>query len=157
MPSIPVYRILLACYLALSLSGNAWAQQNLPSSPFEGPLIPEQELIEKKEWDKKTSAELRLEYENIKKDISLMEKRLGQLSGITRLNQDQYREKDILNELTYIKQRELTILGKLLDKDSGMAPDFTLPGTEGKEIALQDFRDNKNVLLIFYLFDFSPT
>jgi AhpC/TSA family protein len=37
------------------------------------------------------------------------------------------------------------------------APDFSLPSTFGKDIALKDFRDKKFVLLEFYGADFVPT
>jgi hypothetical protein len=144
--------------LFLFISPSAvWGQGAGPHSPFEEPLISEEELIQKKKWDQKTQLELQQEYDHLKQDISLMEKRLDQLRGLTRLNQDQYREKDILDELTYIKQRELTILGKLIQGQSMTAPDFRLPGTLGSDITLKEFRGKKNVLLVFYLFDFSPT
>ena len=37
------------------------------------------------------------------------------------------------------------------------APDFTLPSTTGRDIALADFRGKKWVLLEFYGHDFVPT
>lgn len=134
-----------------------WAQERGPLSPFEEPLVSEQELIQRKAWDQKSKAALQKEYEDLKKDMGLMQKRLEQLSGKTRLNQDQYREKDILDELSYIRQREVDILGRLIEQKSDLAPDFSLPSTWDRDISLQEFRDQKHLLLAFYLFDFSPT
>lgn len=37
------------------------------------------------------------------------------------------------------------------------APDFKLPSTDGKPITLSDYTGKSNVLLSFYVFDFSPT
>ncbi len=37
-----------------------------------------------------------------------------------------------------------------------VAPDFTLPATDDREISLSDYRDQKNVVLAFYPFDWSP-
>jgi peroxiredoxin len=37
------------------------------------------------------------------------------------------------------------------------APDFTLPSTVGDWVTLSDYREKKNVLLLFYPLDFSPT
>jgi peroxiredoxin Q/BCP len=38
-----------------------------------------------------------------------------------------------------------------------LAPDFSLPGTtDGDSVSLASFRGKKNVLLAFYVFDFSP-
>lgn len=128
-----------------------------PARPFDESLISEEELIRKKEWDQKTQLQMKQEYDNLKSDISLIEKRVDQLRGETRLNQDQYREKEILDELTFIKQRELKILGKLIHEKTDLAPDFTLPSTLDRAVSLRDYRGKKNVLLIFYLFDFSPT
>jgi peroxiredoxin len=42
-------------------------------------------------------------------------------------------------------------------KPGDMAPDFTLPSTVGEKVTLSDFRGKKNVLLLFYPLDFSPT
>lgn len=36
------------------------------------------------------------------------------------------------------------------------APDFTLPGTQGGSVTLSDYRDEKNVVLLFYPLDFTP-
>ncbi|HYV42991.1 MAG TPA: peroxiredoxin [Thermoanaerobaculia bacterium] len=38
-----------------------------------------------------------------------------------------------------------------------MAPDFTLPSTVGEKVTLSDYRGKKNVLLLFFPLDFSPT
>jgi peroxiredoxin len=35
-------------------------------------------------------------------------------------------------------------------KVGDMAPDFTLPGTDGKPVKLSDFRGKKNVVLAFF-------
>ena len=141
--------------LVLSMPIMSQAQETDPFHPFEEPLITEQELIQKKNWNQMSQAELQKEHDKLKTDLSLIEKRLEQLRGKTRLNQDQYREKEILDELSYIKQRELAILEKLIRRSSS-APDFRLPSTQGKEIALRDFLGKKHLLLAFYLFDFSP-
>lgn len=42
-------------------------------------------------------------------------------------------------------------------KPGDMAPDFTLPSTVGDKVTLSDYRGKKNVLLLFYPLDFSPT
>ena len=42
-------------------------------------------------------------------------------------------------------------------KIGDMAPDFTLPSTIGEKVTLSDYRGKKNVLLLFYPLDFSPT
>jgi len=42
-------------------------------------------------------------------------------------------------------------------KRGDMAPDFTLPSTIGDSVTLSDYRGKKNVLLLFYPLDFSPT
>ena len=42
-------------------------------------------------------------------------------------------------------------------KAGDMAPDFTLPSTIGDKVTLSDYRGKKNVLLLFYPLDFSPT
>ncbi len=42
-------------------------------------------------------------------------------------------------------------------KPGDMAPDFTLPSTVGEKVTLSDYRGKKNVLLLFYPLDFSPT
>jgi peroxiredoxin len=42
-------------------------------------------------------------------------------------------------------------------KPGDPAPDFTLPSTIGEKVTLSDYRGKKNVLLLFYPLDFSPT
>lgn len=42
-------------------------------------------------------------------------------------------------------------------KPGDIAPDFTLPSTIGDKVTLSDYRGKKNVLLLFYPLDFSPT
>ena len=42
-------------------------------------------------------------------------------------------------------------------KPGDMAPDFTLPSTIGEKATLSDYRGKKNVVLLFYPLDFSPT
>jgi mycoredoxin-dependent peroxiredoxin len=42
-------------------------------------------------------------------------------------------------------------------KVGDLAPDFTLPSTVGDKVTLSDYRGKKNVLLLFYPLDFSPT
>lgn len=41
-------------------------------------------------------------------------------------------------------------------KSGDIAPDFTLPATVGEKVTLSDYREKKNVLLMFYPLDFSP-
>jgi peroxiredoxin len=36
------------------------------------------------------------------------------------------------------------------------APDFTLPATIGDKVSLGQYRGQKNVLLAFYVLDFTP-
>ena len=40
-------------------------------------------------------------------------------------------------------------------KVGDLAPDFTLPGTDGKTYKLSDFRGQKNVVLAFYVLAFT--
>lgn len=40
-------------------------------------------------------------------------------------------------------------------KVGDLAPDFTLPGTDGKTYKLSDFRGQKNVVLAFYVLTFT--
>jgi len=42
-------------------------------------------------------------------------------------------------------------------KPGDPAPDFTLPSTVGEKVTLSDYRGKKNVILLFYPLDFSPT
>ena len=42
-------------------------------------------------------------------------------------------------------------------KPGDIAPDFTLPSTIGDKVTLSHYRGKKNVLLLFYPLDFSPT
>ncbi len=145
--------VLLAC-IAAPLQG---AVLDGPiSQPPQAPGISEQDLIRYQGWHAKTRAELERDREILRNDLQLMEQRLEQLRGTTRMNQDQYREKEILERLTLRKKRELAALETFL-ADFGLAPDFTLPATTGAEISLHDFSGRQPVLLIFYLFDFSPT
>jgi peroxiredoxin len=37
------------------------------------------------------------------------------------------------------------------------APDFDLPSTQGGKLKLSSFQDAKNVLIEFYVLDFTPT
>jgi len=38
-----------------------------------------------------------------------------------------------------------------------LAPDFSLPGTpDGDKVTLASFRSKRHVVLVFYVFDFSP-
>ena len=38
-----------------------------------------------------------------------------------------------------------------------LAPDFNLPGApEGDKVSLASFRGKRHVVLVFYVFDFSP-
>ncbi len=145
--------ILLFC-IAAPLQG-AVQEEALPKPP-EALGVAEQELIRYEGWHTKTRPELERDLQILRKDLQLMEQRLDQLRGTTRMNQDQYREKEILERLTLRKKQELATLEKFL-ADFGLAPDFTLPGTTGRDIALHEFSGRQNVLLIFYLFDFSPT
>ena len=36
------------------------------------------------------------------------------------------------------------------------APDFCLPATDGEQVCLHDFKDKDNVVLLFYVLDFTP-
>ena len=41
-------------------------------------------------------------------------------------------------------------------KPGEVAPDFCLPAAQGDEICLKDFRGKNNVVLLFYVLDFTP-
>ncbi len=51
-------------------------------------------------------------------------------------------------------------MSTLVEKMPGvgdLAPDFSLPGTpEGDKVSLSSFRGKRHVVLVFYVFDFSP-
>jgi cytochrome oxidase Cu insertion factor (SCO1/SenC/PrrC family) len=36
------------------------------------------------------------------------------------------------------------------------APDFCLPSSEGDKVCLKDFKGKENVVLLFYVLDFTP-
>jgi cytochrome oxidase Cu insertion factor (SCO1/SenC/PrrC family) len=36
------------------------------------------------------------------------------------------------------------------------APDFCLPSSQGEKVCLKDFKGKDNVVLLFYLLDFTP-
>ncbi len=42
-------------------------------------------------------------------------------------------------------------------QEGAQAPDFKLPSHLGDDVALSSFRGKKNVLLVFYPLDFTPT
>lgn len=49
-----------------------------------------------------------------------------------------------------------TLLGRMPGVGD-LAPDFSLPGTpDGETFSLASFRGQQHVLLVFYVFDFSP-
>ncbi len=147
---------LLAWLLCITAPVRGAVQEEPLPEPPEALGMSEQELIQYEGWHTKTRPELERDLQILRNDLQLMEQRLEQLRGTTRMNQDQYREKEILERLTFRKTQELATLEKFL-ADFGLAPDFTLPGTTGRNISLQDFSGKQPVLLIFYLFDFSPT
>ena len=37
------------------------------------------------------------------------------------------------------------------------APDFCLPSSQGEKVCLKDFKGKDNVVLLFYLLDFTPS
>jgi peroxiredoxin Q/BCP len=43
-----------------------------------------------------------------------------------------------------------------IPKEDNLAPDFSLPASNGKTVSLKDFRGNKNVVLYFYPKDDTP-
>jgi peroxiredoxin len=36
------------------------------------------------------------------------------------------------------------------------APDFCLPSSQGEKVCLKDFKGKDNVVLLFYILDFTP-
>ena len=38
----------------------------------------------------------------------------------------------------------------------GLAPDFCLPSSKGDKVCLKDFKGKDNVILLFYVLDFTP-
>lgn len=56
----------------------------------------------------------------------------------------------LLIGLTFVQIGEAVELGEV-------APDFTLPSTRGDDISLSQFLGKKNVVLEFYVLDFTPT
>ncbi len=153
MATIAALAVLPFC-IATPLQG-AVQEEVLPKPP-EALGVAEQELIRYEGWHAKTRPELERDLQILRNDLQLMEQRLNQLRGTTRMNQDQYREKEILERLILRKKEESATLEKFL-ADFGLAPDFTLPATTGGDISLHEFSGRQHVLLIFYLFDFSPT
>lgn len=49
--------------------------------------------------------------------------------------------------------RTLLLAGEMGDK----APDFELPSTQGGKLKLSSFQGQKNVVMQFYVLDFTPT
>ncbi len=97
----------------------------LPSGSFGGALSPtlleeaqqqEAALIHAKQWNEKTPDELKEEAARLKGDLAGIEKRRQELQGRTGLNQDQYREKETLDRLTYRKEWEMSVIKKLLEE-----------------------------------------
>jgi hypothetical protein len=103
-------------FLVLCGSVDLSAQEPPPAPLTKKSQAREAELIRSHKWNQKTVRELEKESENLDSDIALMQTRLGQLRGLTRLNQDQYREKEILDELVEKKEMESAVLKKILNK-----------------------------------------
>ncbi|MDX1763634.1 MAG: peroxiredoxin family protein, partial [bacterium] len=106
-------------------------------------------------WAGKSRRELQGDYDQMARDLDLMGKRLDKLRGTTRLNQDQYREREILENLVNVKRREMTVVSRLMERGA-LAPAFSLPGTADRSVSLDQYLGRQPVLVVFYQFDFSP-
>lgn len=126
-----------------------------PVSSLPPPSAAHVDPVDPGKWAAKNKSELQRDYDRMARDLDLMEKRLNRLRGTTRLNQDQYREREILESLVNIKRREMAVVSKLIE-NAGQAPGFSLPSTWDRAIALDQYRGARPVLIVFYRFDFSP-
>ncbi|MSQ47973.1 MAG: redoxin domain-containing protein [Deltaproteobacteria bacterium] len=50
----------------------------------------------------------------------------------------------------------LTEIAKAEVEVGSPAPDFCLPSSKGNKVCLKDFKGKDNVLLLFYVLDFTP-
>lgn len=144
----------LAIFLILP-EGLLGAGPDKPLSSLPPPSAADLDPVDPGKWAAKSKSELEGDYDQMSRDLDLMEKRLNRLRGTTRLNQDQYREREILETLVDVKRRELTVLRRLIE-NAGRAPYFELPSTWGRYVSLDQYRGKQPVLVAFYRFDFSP-
>ena len=141
--------------LVLMPHGPAGAGPDKPVSSVPPLSATHADPVDPGKWAARNKSELQRDYDHMARDLDLMEKRLNRLRGTTRLNQDQYREREILESLVNIKQREMTVVRRLIE-NAGLAPGFSLPSTWDRAVALDQYRGAKPVLIVFYRFDFSP-
>lgn len=60
--------------------------------------------------------------------------------------------------LLVIGMLSLALVGKVLAgaEVGSPAPDFCLPSSKGDNVCLKDFKGKDNVVLLFYILDFTP-